>query len=169
MTKLTLTIVAGNDGDAHHLVMSMFNMLGMEDIGLPSSTDTPLKEGPAAYSISRDYGNATCDVVHFTPATPEEPDITRLARKFTLHVLAYFDSEDDFNEVNRRNRAEPDPDICHTHDFCDANILMSNAWEDLFPAEPFCPQNPLHGTLWSAAWQKARTAEFDLQRLPLPA
>jgi hypothetical protein len=28
----------------------------------------------------------------------------------------------------RRNLAQPDPHICHTHDFCDTNIAMRAAF-----------------------------------------
>jgi hypothetical protein len=161
MTKLTLTIVGEDDDSVIDLMLRAYRHL--------LCSDQPLREESDSYTVSFQEGNATCDVVHFTPATAEEPDITRLARAFTEHVHALIDNREDFYEILRRNRTESNAEICATHDFCDANILMSNAWQDLFPAETFCPQNPLHGTLWSAAWQKARTAEFDLQRLPLPA
>lgn len=161
MTKLTLTIVGDSDDEALLLLMILSGQMNSD----------VLRTGKDAYSVSRDFGNASCDVARFEPVCASEDEITRLAEAFTEHVREYFineqgDSELDhsyyFQQVRELNRTEPDPSICHTHDFCDANILMSNAWEETFPHEPFVPQNTFHTQLWSAAWQQAKAAEFQL-------
>lgn len=169
MTKLILTIVGDSDDKARTLLYRLASMLAedLDDVGKLTVTGTD------AYSVSRDYGNASCDVARFKPVCGSEDEITRLAREFSYHVCGYFiddgplEDNEDFQAVLTRNRAEPDPSICHTHDFCDANILMSNAWKDCFPHEPFVPQNTFHCQLWSAAWQQARKAEFQPPKAPL--
>lgn len=163
MTKLTLTIVADSDDKARTLLYRLAAMLAedLDDVGKLTVTGTD------AYSVSRDYGNASCDVARFEPVCGSQAEIDRLAAAFTEHVRAFFwddsvgDTNDDFMLVLERNAEESDPSICHTHDFCDANILMSKAWKDCFPHEPFVPQNTFHCQLWSAAWQQARAAEFS--------
>jgi hypothetical protein len=37
----------------------------------------------------------------------------------------------EFAEVRKRNAAETNPLICHSHDFCDANMVMLDAIERL--------------------------------------
>ncbi len=166
MTKLTLTIVADSDDKARTLLYRLSSFM------LHNEGDRPLRTDSGAYSLSCSYGNASCDVARFVPVCGSEDEINRLAAAFTKHVRAFFwddsvgDTNDDFMLVLERNAEEPDPSICHTHDFCDANILMSNAWEETFPHEPFVPQNTFHAELWSAAWQKARKAEFQLPQSP---
>ena len=39
-------------------------------------------------------------------------------------------------EIVERNRREPDPNICHTHDFCDANMVMFEAFEAVLGRPP---------------------------------
>jgi hypothetical protein len=158
MTKLTLTVVGENDDAAIHLMLRAYKQLLL--------SDQPLREGRDSYTVSFMEGNASCDVARFTSVCASEDEVNRLARAFTAHVRAFFVEGDDvggmFATVLERNRAEENPTICHTHDFCDANILMSNAWEETFPHEPFSPQNTFHAELWSEAWQQAKAAEFQL-------
>lgn len=169
MIKLTLTLFAETDELALHVLRAF-------SVCIDQSSDNgeqSLITGKDAYSLSRSYGNASCDVARFTPVCGSEDEINRLAREFSYQVCGYFiddgplDSNEDFQAILERNRAEPNPSICHTHDFCDANILMSNAWEETFPHEPFCAQNGFHAELWSAAWEQARKAEFQLPKAPL--
>lgn len=59
-------------------------------------------------------------------ATAQGPDAASIAKTFAdmlLDDLGQFK----FAEMRRRNRAQADPQICHSHDFCDANVLMEAA------------------------------------------
>jgi hypothetical protein len=62
------------------------------------------------------------------------------------------------DEVIPRNRAEADPNVCHSHDFCDANIVMHDAcmalgYDALHPAAE-------NDTLWNDAWDIAKRNNF---------
>jgi len=56
-----------------------------------------------------------------------------------------------------RNSKEPNKNICHSHDFCDANVCMSNA----------CDWNKIDFTveidLVNAAWDMARANNFYIE------
>lgn len=78
-------------------------------------------------------------------------------------------------EVNRRNATPDYAGCCATHDFCDANVLMSSAFKSLTGTEPD-ETNPhadgLHmpgmadevGALWDEAWTLAQTRQFQLTK-----
>lgn len=67
-------------------------------------------------------------------------------------------------EVIGRNIVETNLDVCHSHDFCDANEVMLQAWKD-------CGHNPDDVTgekqtdearrLWETAWDIAKEYDFD--------
>lgn len=83
-----------------------------------------------------------------------------IAAKFSA-ILREWIGEEKVAEVVRRNAAEPHPSICHTHDFCDANMAMAEAWERLTGRRPQdCPER-----LWDAAWDIAKRAGFDSSRI----
>jgi hypothetical protein len=161
MTKLTLTLVADDDAAALRVLRRAFAGINFDHIG-ENKADIHLNT--AGYTGSWDDGNYICDVARFEPVCGSEAEVQRLARAFTEQVKEYFGDgfvADGLDSIILRNRTEPNPSICHTHDFCDANMLMSNAWEECFPHEAFCLQNTFHTELWSAAWQQAKAAEFS--------
>jgi hypothetical protein len=51
------------------------------------------------------------------------------------------------------NRAETSRSICHSHDFCDANMTMARAFRLL-------GEDTSDNALWDAAWDAAKEAEF---------
>lgn len=87
-------------------------------------------------------------------------DKIRLARAFGSNVQEEL-SRADFRaalELNRNDSA-----ACHTHDFCDANMLMLGAFKVTFEREPAFLTNPEDAAdlaLWNDAWQIAKAAEF---------
>ena len=62
------------------------------------------------------------------------------------------------HEVVNRNRLESDKKICHSHDFCDANMVMEDAFKSLFGKDS--GDDDIH--LINAAWDEAKLYEFDL-------
>lgn len=75
-------------------------------------------------------------------------------------------------EVNRRNREviayqfrETRPGLvtrsCASHDFCDANEVMADAWAEVMIPE-LDVANEDHCNLWADAWDTARDASFML-------
>lgn len=61
----------------------------------------------------------------------------------------------EIDEVIELNFWEEDPNVCHTHDFTDANEIMCNAFEDV-TGERFFPNSSEHARIWSQAWQCAK-------------
>ena len=72
------------------------------------------------------------------------------------------------DEVARRNTAEPEGSgVCHTHDFCDANVCMESAFTTLFGRSPLTTGGEGVGLmsaemlgLWEAAWAEAKRRGF---------
>lgn len=67
-------------------------------------------------------------------------------------------------DVISRNALEENCDVCHSHDFCDANEVMLQAWKD-------CGHDPDDITgedhadearrLWQTSWDIAKEYDFD--------
>lgn len=80
-----------------------------------------------------------------------------LALEFTKLLQAQL-STDVLNTVRKLNALEQDSDICHTHNFCDANQVMIDALDELH--ETFDPQDAAQGNWIDAAWSLAKLAGF---------
>lgn len=63
--------------------------------------------------------------------------------------------EENYREAAERNRRETNPLICHTHDFCDANQVMMDAFEKVLGREPDI-QSPTDMQVFDAAWAIGR-------------
>lgn len=61
------------------------------------------------------------------------------------------------------NILESDPNICHTHDRCDANQCMLDAADALGIA--FDPQDERQMKLFNAAWDIAKECEFNEEEI----
>lgn len=94
--------------------------------------------------------------------------IQNLAMEFSS-VLREWLSEEEMLMVLARNARENDPLICHSHDFCDANMAMDEAARNLGFKEIYD-----HGeseeevvracVFWSAAWAKAKASGFKVDK-----
>ena len=60
-----------------------------------------------------------------------------------------------FAEILRRNKVQMNGGICHSHDFCDANVLMEIAFRAIVGREPDVGSDA-DAALWSAAWRHAK-------------
>lgn len=89
-----------------------------------------------------------------------------LARLFSLVVRRSL-SAAEIEMVVELNSVENDALICHTHDVCDANMLMLEAFVDagLLADHRDAPADYFH-PLWCAAWDLAKTNSFALGSLP---
>lgn len=78
----------------------------------------------------------------------------QIAKEF-CQILNWWLNAEEMAEVVRRNAEETNPNICHSHDFCDANEAMIVAFEnyELDPIENM--------ELCNKAWDLAKAAEFD--------
>ena len=87
------------------------------------------------------------------------PTAETLAQEFSQGLRAYL-TEEQMAEVVQLNCAETSPGICHSHDFCDANMVLY----DVFMKNGM---NPVEeggidrwGALWNRTWNMAKESEF---------
>jgi hypothetical protein len=73
----------------------------------------------------------------------------RLAFEFASVLYAWL-GDDKYQEVLVRNRSIP-ANCCASHDFCDANMAMHEAFINLFGREPDL-ESEAHLSLWNRAW-----------------
>jgi hypothetical protein len=84
----------------------------------------------------------------------------RLADEFRREMAADFPNAT-LAEIDKRNAAETDPGVCHSHDFCDANMVMDSAFTKIVGHEldPDGESEADHD-IWSRAWAIAVKAGF---------
>lgn len=86
------------------------------------------------------------------------PTAEQVAAKFS-EILRGWLTPEQMEQVVERNRAEKSPGVCHSHDFCDANMAMLGAFEALGVPDPDV-DDPAVLKLWSDAWDIAFKNEF---------
>jgi hypothetical protein len=90
-----------------------------------------------------------------------DSDIQTLATIFTRIILEVY-TENEMDEIIRRNHAETDKNVCHTHDFGDANESMLQAFSEVHGREPHI-SNHDDMELINAAWAQAKLSDFDVK------
>jgi hypothetical protein len=60
----------------------------------------------------------------------------------------------------RRNQLNPNKAVCHTHDFCDANVAMDAAFK-VVTGRNASLRGTLTNVVWQQAWALARAARFQ--------
>ena len=90
-----------------------------------------------------------------------QADVKDIAEKFVLGLQDAL-TADEFYEVQKLNSEEERPEICHSHDFCDANVVMLEAMESCgFKTDNFNDER--WNLLWNAAWSLAKQTELTLK------
>lgn len=103
------------------------------------------------------------NIVETEKSEPEAKDqlTRRLSCKFSellAEVVTRYDGS--IEEVVRRNRDEAEPGICHSHDFCDANVVMEMAFVQTLSREPDLSSDR-DTKLWNDAWNEAKRNGFQ--------
>lgn len=90
------------------------------------------------------------------------PTATTIAVEFSQSLHACLGPEQ-MRKVVERNRTETTPGICHSHDFCDANMVLYAVFlhHDMDPASEGGME--LHGALWDQAWNLAKSRDFRVE------
>lgn len=89
------------------------------------------------------------------------PTIETLAREFSQGLHDYLPPEQ-MREVIERNRSETVPGICHSHDFCDANMILYDVFKK-YGMDPVAEGGVDQlGELWDQAWNLAKSKEFQI-------
>jgi hypothetical protein len=81
-------------------------------------------------------------------------EVALLARQFA-DVLHVWLTPAEFAEMQRRNRTPKYDKHCASHDFCDANIAMEDAFKRTFGREPNL-ESDTDIDLWNKAWDVAK-------------
>jgi len=66
-------------------------------------------------------------------------------------------------KIAAANRDEKSPGVCHSHDYCDANVLMAQALRSLTGIDAAARgawESPEVAALWNGAWDFAKTNGF---------
>lgn len=111
-------------------------------------------------AVAHFYGREATDNAHgVTEALKLLPQI--VARRFSAVLLEWI-GEVGMDKVIQRNRREEYPGVCHSHDFCDANMAMDGALRDLGVDMEWGEEGmPLWiNQLWNEAWEIAVESEF---------
>ena len=90
--------------------------------------------------------------------TPRIETIEEIALEFSKELLKELGNED-FKKMVKLSKANTDPMICVSHDFCDANMPMLEAYERVLDYEPQA-NNEAHNKIWSDAWTLAVKNDF---------
>ncbi len=117
---------------------------------------------------------------NFEPVVPAPDALPLPERVAAVFAAKLFEALDDADmvEVRVRNRAEADPRICHSHDFCDANMVMDAAFRAMGIETPVDALSAEGGegarfhaadALWGEAWGLAKAKWFvSARKLPDP-
>lgn len=85
-------------------------------------------------------------------------DVEKLAREFSRQLWLQIGPAK-LRHVIGRNRKEASKEVCHSHDFCDANMMMYAAGLDLKLWKESDDVTDYH-KLWSDAWDLAKAHQF---------
>ena len=84
----------------------------------------------------------------------------KLSNKFA-YLLSMEIGDDNLRKVVDRNRAENCGSVCHSHDYCDANMIMVEAFKEVCKREPDL-NNRDDVVLIDQAWKQAKDYNFNL-------
>ena len=108
----------------------------------------------------------------------ELSDAPMIARAFIQNLIDAIGS-DKIAIVVERNKKETDPSICHSHDFCDANVFMDQALEDCWfvsfsdiledelSEDDFNEQSDEICNVTNAARDIAKNADFNIDNVEI--
>lgn len=85
--------------------------------------------------------------------------VEKLARQF-LWVVRNALPDESLAEIDRLNAAETNPNVCHSHDFVDANVCMADAWRGVFGSD-IDLHDEASTAIWNAAWDVAKKLGFS--------
>ena len=85
--------------------------------------------------------------------------IDALAREFSKDLKSVLSSVE-MKEVVQKNKAELSPGICHSHDYCDTNMVLHNVF--LKHGMDIADEGGRErwGEMWDAAWNLAQSNDF---------
>jgi hypothetical protein len=110
-------------------------------------------------SLTEAEGRLWCEEC-FQEHMGERAEAEELAAEFS-RMLRETLSTEEMAEVKARNAVEQSPDVCHSHDFCDANMVMDAAGKKLgLWSADLDINDQSNMTLWNTAWNIAKCRGF---------
>lgn len=85
--------------------------------------------------------------------------VSKVAEEFA-YVLQDWLTKDEMCVAIHRNRWEKDKQVCHSHDFCDANMAMNEALKKVIKHRETDELDDPKIDLWNKAWALAKKNEF---------
>ena len=82
----------------------------------------------------------------------------KLAIEFGRVLHSWLDVQE-MVEIINRNREQRDDNICHTHDFCDANMAMEEAFQNVLGRGAVVASWE-DNLLWNESWSLAKRYNF---------
>ena len=89
----------------------------------------------------------------------------KVAKLFCARVKEEIGAEN-LSKAVALNRTEKDANVCHTHDFCDTNMVMEAACDEAGIPGWADGEDGVRTAIWNEAWTLAKSAEFDEKRVP---
>lgn len=95
-------------------------------------------------------------------------NMNAIAREFSKLLRAAL-TETEMKKVVARNRSKGyiDENLCASHDFCDANMVMDEAFQKVME-RPTRPTAKADADLWNGAWTLAKSHDFVVEDIPNP-
>jgi hypothetical protein len=93
--------------------------------------------------------------------------VPELAHEFS-RILRDWLTEDEIEQVIERNAEFDDPAVCASHDFCDANMAMYEAFENIM-GHPIDTRKKADASVWDKAWNMAKASNFAVGPRANPA
>jgi len=132
--------------------------------GLPANSADEVRDESGLSETEKDYLDT---FIHRWDAavgnqTSKDRTIIRIAKSFS-HLLLEEIGRGNLLTVIKKNFAEISPLVCHSHDFCDANMIMDQAFNadgiDPLGADDGCMTDEIVA-IWNAAWDMAKAEKF---------
>jgi hypothetical protein len=111
-------------------------------------------QGQELYSLGWGYATQIVREREDKPLPDNAADI--LAERFVA-VLRDWLTQTEWLDMCIRNEAEHNAHVCHTHDYCDANMAMDAAFREVARRAPDIDDDA-DVTLWNKAWEIAMPA-----------
>jgi hypothetical protein len=129
------------------------------------STDDPSLREAAAAEVSEEYKRLSAAALQrgeYAVLTFDDSHTHALATAFVAKLREMVGVES-FIRVAAANARERTFSVCHSHDCCDANEVMSAAWDACFGI-PNNPEVSSHADLWNAGWSAAKPLMVEQSR-----
>ena len=134
---------------AQWMIESAFDKEAVQEEVLDLLAIAPIEHHtPELYSLG--WGYAT-QIVREPQALPDNA-AEQIAHRFVIVLMNWLDPAE-WDEMRKLNAVQADPKICHSHDYCDANMAMAEAFESVVGRVP--SGEDADNSLWNAAWEIA--------------